>query len=126
MDTFTIELADALTVACPKCDQPAGSMCVYVPIAMADPNSDKPSVQARLARVGTPTMKAHPERREVIRDCLEAQQRAERLQRRITPPPGIARRIAIYRAEQAWDKAEREQLYEWLRRYGRVLWQTTS
>lgn len=117
-----IELADALKVACPQCDQPAGSMCVYMPLAMADPNSRSPAVRAKLAKVGTPTMHTHPERRHVIRQRLKAQQRAERLKRRITPPPEVARRIAIYRAEQAWDRQQCEQLYAWLRRYGHILW----
>jgi hypothetical protein len=55
-------LAEALEVDCPECGQLAGTMCVYMPVAMADSNSRKSSVQARLTRIGKPTQRAHNRR----------------------------------------------------------------
>ena len=106
---------DALTVPCPECSMPVGTMCVYMPIAGADPNSTLPTVIAKLARVGTPTQRTHNRRRK------KAQHVRRTAHKPPQPPPTNPELLAAYRAAVAWDIQEFNHLREWYAAYGHIL-----
>jgi hypothetical protein len=58
-----VSLEEALAVACPKCLQAPGELCVYVNQVIRPEYIRSSSSRRTLGRVGTPTLAPHPERR---------------------------------------------------------------
>jgi hypothetical protein len=119
-ESVHVSNAEALLHACPQCEQPAGSMCVYMPVRIADPRSTSKAVQAKLRRVGTPTNRAHNERRQTAytfrkierRKKLEAERDARVRNRKPT----------VYESMAKWYVQENARLRDWIQQWGSVLW----
>lgn len=113
---------EALLVSCPMCKQGVGAGCVYMPLVMADAYSKYPAVRARLALVGTPTKKAHNERRNEYRKKLWNKQRTE--SHRKQPIEKLDEEVlAAYRAGVEFDRREFIKLYSWLMNFGSILYE---
>jgi hypothetical protein len=108
---------EALLYDCPLCYQLAGMMCVYTPVAMADPHSRSVAQQQRLSRVGTPTSKVHNERRRVIYEF-----RRRVYQQQLDEKRHKQRHLTARKALALWDAQEDIVLRAWLRQFGSILW----
>jgi hypothetical protein len=121
---FEMENAIALGVSCPACHQPKSVMCVYTPVAMADPFSRRASVQARLARVGTPTKKAHWQRSELAQQRLRNREYSRRRRALLAGMPHASEDLlAASRAGFAWDRVEYDRLRRWYAQWGSILFE---
>jgi hypothetical protein len=120
---FTDTEREALLGSCPDCHQPKGEWCVYMPIAMADPYSQRPGVQEKLMRVGTPTKRLHNGRTVQARYRLYRRERVLRQQQNhhaiaaSRPDPEL---LAAYRAGLRADYRDYLTLAAWLRAYGSI------
>lgn len=114
---------DALRSGCPDCHQPAGEWCVYMPIAMVDPHSQRPSVQEKLLRVGTPTKRLHNGRTVQARYELWHRENQRQQQRRRALLATTRPRTELLAAERACRQADYRDyltLALWLRQYGSI------
>jgi hypothetical protein len=109
--------AEALLYACPLCHQVAGMMCVYAPVAMADPHSRSAAQRQRLSRVGTSTSKVHNERRRVVYEM-----RRRVFQQQLDEKRRKQRRLTARKALALWDAQEDIVLRAWLHQFGSILW----
>lgn len=108
----------ALTIKCPVCEAPVGSVCVYVkPVPRTDLKFYR-SRERQAIRAGHPTKRPHNERRALAR-MLEARRKY------LLTPPGISKQrreqILNYRAYQQLLQLEHAQLRSWLIRYGHII-----
>jgi hypothetical protein len=110
--------SEALLYDCPLCHQLAGVMCVYAPVAMADPHSRSVAQQQRLSKVGTLTSKVHNERRRVV---YEMQRLVH--QRQLDEKQHKQRYLTARKALALWDAQENIMLRAWLHQFGSVLWE---
>lgn len=110
--------AQALEVGCPKCNADRGKPCVYLPRAQGPYTPPD-------ARAGTPTQRAHNERRNYRETLRLARERRARHAELDDAHREAVERMATLRpaanAIRAFDRAEADALRAWLARYGDVL-----
>lgn len=110
--------ADALTVACPLCSAAPNTPCVYVwpyatPRYRAAKGRASAAYKAVLARVDTPTKRAHTARRNALFRNRQRAETASRWSRSPTVAPRWVRDAAA--AMAAWDRDEYLAMQTWLR-----------
>lgn len=107
---------EALAYDCPLCGQVKGEPCVYAPIVNAAKNSTRPAVIGKLARVGTPTVKVHNERRRVVH-----RMHAQQFQAMLTNAR-VQHKHTAQEAATRWQMQEEQRLRAWLHQFGSILW----
>lgn len=96
---------EALTVACPRCRQPKDVQCVYVMPNAYGYSPEQlltwPSMRAEIERVGTPTKRAHVERRAAVQRARRNAAAKAELERAWVVPRADADRIARTRPNRS-------------------------
>lgn len=105
-------------VKCPDCSAERGDPCVYMPVVTADEYSWRPSVKAKLARVGTPTKRPHLGRWDAHRKMVNRRARAALGRQRVAAQQPDPELIAAHRAGVAFDRQEYLHLAQWLELWG--------
>jgi hypothetical protein len=100
--------ADAYAGPCTFCSAPAGQRCVYT---TAQPSWNR--------QLGDPTQIPHAARKQAARRRIHARLWKER-HPAVIPATRDRRQAAA--AEREFDRREWEQLRDWLRLYGEILW----
>jgi hypothetical protein len=123
----------AYSVDCPMCGEPAGFRCIYT----SGPETEISAYgrtrdyrHAKLRLKGTMTVRPHYRRVNLALDrarqrALREQRAAERARRKAEPSgsawPNEGTR-EIRAALNAFDRAEYEQMRDWLKNHGAILW----
>lgn len=112
---------DALRVRCPLCKREPGQRCVYISDS-SEPDFTRAYGMRRIKHhKGAQTQKPHNQRRHLFAKARQEYWRlhhpfeASRLAR-------ASKRTAIVLAQREYERREANELREWLRVYGPILW----
>lgn len=107
------------TIECRKCGAQQHDCCVYILTPGAH------AYAAHIARVGTPTLRVHTERRQDARALIarrnQIAERAKEIVQSRRMPPDVASRVELFNIKTQWEKNEQRELVWWLSRYADIL-----